>query len=76
MISNFWLFVCDDCNNERVVSSSTKEDAFNEVRYQGWAIARDRNTCFCPSCSVFHRNVGCNGTGLIKTAKSKRKYDF
>ena len=51
------VFACDDpsCKKRIHVQEFV---TFELARKAGWAIARDRQHCYCPDCAPKHRNVG------------------
>ncbi len=56
MIYRTYQFVCDDC-----LAHQTFVGGISQARKNGWAIAIDRNTCYCPTCAPMYRNIGCKG---------------
>lgn len=62
-------FVCADCgaslniSPEKDSDTLTKDEAIAYARKKiGWAIGRDRKTCYCPNCAPHRRHVGKLGT--------------
>lgn len=61
-------FVCADCGASLKISPEkdgdtlTKDEAIAYARKVGWAIGRDRKTCYCPNCAPHRRHVGKLGT--------------
>lgn len=41
---------CDHCKK-----TTDKFKNHQEARKKGWAIARDRKTCYCPKCAYMYR---------------------
>lgn len=56
MIYRTYHFICNNCSY-----CGSFVGGISQARDKGWAIARDRNTCYCPTCAPMFRNVGCNG---------------
>ena len=48
-------YTCDDCGDHAVFKSYVK------ARQNGWGLARDGVTCYCPECAPAHRLGGANG---------------
>lgn len=52
MIYSTYVFMCEDCYITAHFIN------FTDARRKGWAIARDRDHCYCPVCAPRHRHVG------------------
>lgn len=48
-------YACDDCKEVSAVFRSYKK-----ARDNGWSLARDGVTCWCPECAPAHRLGGAN----------------
>lgn len=53
MIFRTYVFVCEDCSNDELFIGGIAQ-----ARQEGWAVARNRQTCYCPNCAPARRNVG------------------
>ena len=51
---------CDHkgCDKKAHFKTDSLVSAIDEAREQGWAVCRDRKTCYCPKHASWHRNVG------------------
>lgn len=54
------VYDCEDCHDIGQFKS------IEAARAAGWAIGRDRRTCYCPSCAPMRRNVGKAWGGVRK----------
>lgn len=48
-------YTCDDCKAQAIFKS------YKKARADGWALAADYITCYCPECAPAHRLGGANG---------------
>lgn len=53
MIYRTYVFLCEDCFSEEHIF-----DGIPGARKRGWAVARNRQDCYCPRCAPSRRNVG------------------
>ena len=60
------VFICDNCGirAEFILGHN------REVRKYGWAISKDYQKCYCPSCRDMFTSVGCYGSP--QTWRSKK----
>ena len=56
MIYRTYYFQCSNCGCE-----TTFAGGISHARGYGWAVARDRYTCYCSACAPMFRSVGCKG---------------
>ena len=59
-----YFFICDDCK------TNAKFSDVQEARTASWAISKNHDACYCPSCAPAHRNTGRGG---VKNGVSKMK---
>lgn len=65
---SYYKFRCDDCYwfEEEIID-------VKDARAKGWAISKDYRKCYCPSCAVLRRNVGCKGGRRLRPFSSSKK---
>lgn len=56
-------YTCDDCGARGAFTSYVK------ARAAGWAVAKDYEKCYCPTCAPAHRNGGANNPKKKPKAK-------
>lgn len=56
MIYRTYHFICNNCSH-----CGSFVGGISQARDKGWAVGRDRNTCYCPTCAPMYRSVGCKG---------------
>lgn len=57
-------YLCDDCKKE-----VKKFKNYQNAIAAGWAISRNRQKCYCPTCAPNHRNTGRGGAPLPPVAQ-------
>lgn len=64
--SKLRLFTCDDCGFKYNFHD------IDQARKNGWAVARDRQHCYCPACAPARRSTGCCGRQQTKRLNPRR----
>lgn len=59
-------FTCDDCGYQQ------KFYDIDIARKNGWAVARDKLHCYCPTCAPARRSTGCCGRQQTKRLNPRR----
>ena len=65
MIEKLYRFSCVECPTVKLYSDRA------EARSWGWAIARDKKTCYCPACALKHRSTGVRAGSAISGEQLK-----
>lgn len=75
MIKSIYRINCDICNytEETMGPNQRFGSIYDALRSAGWAVSRDRVTCFCPKCKKLATSTGRNGNNRLLPLSKKRK---
>ena len=54
------VYLCDRCK-----TAVEHFKSYKAAIKAGWAIARGRKNCYCPTCAPLHRNTGRGGARAV-----------
>jgi uncharacterized Zn-binding protein involved in type VI secretion len=61
MIIRTHIAMCDKCGFSADIGGYSVITSVEAARAKGWAVARNRRTCYCPDCAASARIAGCGG---------------
>lgn len=56
----YYILICDSCNKEsdKLFNYTGWKTFIDIARGRGWAVSRNRTTCYCPDCAPYYRHAG------------------
>lgn len=64
----YYLVTCDSCGKKtekRYYNATGFKSYIDFIRGDGWAVANDRLTCYCPECAPYYRHAGIRASEVV-----------
>lgn len=77
----YYSVTCDSCgkvSDKRYYNATGFRSYIDFIRLDGWAIAKNRLTCYCPECAPYYRHAGIRAgevvTPMIKAKRAQKDF--